>query len=154
VVLGEIEMGKWAKDEIERAFCHYEEVVERCGKSVDWDAYVDLFTEDAEYYDDVWEPRKRREAIRRWLKERFATYPADQIRYFPTQWYIIDEERGWVVCEFMNRMVDPGDGSIHQVKNYTRLKYAGNNMWSFQEDQYNPAAFAKMVEGWLQVKGE
>jgi hypothetical protein len=76
------------------------------------------------------------------------------IHYFPTQWYIIDEERGWIVCEFMNRMVDPGDGSVHQVKNYTRLEYAGNNMWSLQEDQYNPAAFARMIEGWLKARGE
>jgi len=147
-------VSQWTRDEIEQAFRHYEKVVEQCGKTVDWNAYADLFTEDAEYYDDVYEPRKGREAIRQWLKDCFAIYPADQIRYFPTQWYIIDEERGWIVCEFINRMGDLGDGSIHQCKNYTRLKYAGNNMWSFQEDQYNPEVFAKMVEGWLKAKNE
>jgi len=147
-------MGRWPKQEIEEAFHHYESVVEQCGACVNWDAYADLFVENAEYYDDVWPPRKSREKIRGWLKEMFAPYPNNQIRYFPTQWYIIDEERGWVVCEFMNRMVDPGDGSVHQIKNYTRLKYAGNNMWSFQEDQYNPGSFAKMIEGWLKAKGK
>ncbi|MBW2420058.1 MAG: hypothetical protein JRH19_16060 [Deltaproteobacteria bacterium] len=50
-------------------------------------------------------------------------------------------------------MVDPGDGKIYQQKNYARLKYAGNDKWSFQEDQYNPAAFQSMLQDWLKAKG-
>jgi len=49
-------------------------------------------------------------------------------------------------------MVDPGDGRIYEQKNYSRYKYAGNGMWSEAEDQYNPAALAKMHEEWMAAK--
>ena len=67
---------------------------------------------------------------------------------FPIEWYIIDEERGWVVCHVWNRMEDPGDGSIHQEYNFTLLKYAGDNRWSYEEDIYNPMRFGAMVAEW------
>lgn len=145
-------MAKWNRDEVERAFHHMLEVIDKCGVTVDWNPYVDLFTEDAEYYDDVFPPRVGREAIRKWLTGIFATYPQNHMRYFPNPWYVIDEERSWVVCEFLNRMADPGDGKIYEAKNYTLYKYAGKNMWSFEEDQYNPAALAKMLKEWMKAK--
>ena len=77
-----------------------------------------------------------------------STSPNDQMKFFPIEWYIIDDERGWVVCQVWNRMVDPGDGSLHQEYNFTLLKYAGNNLWSYEEDIYNPAGFGKMIKGW------
>ena len=72
--LGGIGMGKWARDEIEGAFRHYEEVVEKCGRSVDWDAYADLFTEDAEYYDEMYDLiGKYMSKINRFAKTRIFT---------------------------------------------------------------------------------
>jgi len=35
----------------------------------------------------------------------------------PAAWYVVDEERGWIICEILNRMKDPGDGSIHKGTN-------------------------------------
>ena len=64
---------------------------------------------------------------------------------FPIDWYVVDEERGWIVCQVENRMEDPGDGSIHQGANITILHYAGAGQWSYEEDVYNPAHFATMV---------
>ncbi|MBW2275320.1 MAG: nuclear transport factor 2 family protein [Deltaproteobacteria bacterium] len=146
-------MAKWSREEIEQAFHRYEEAVARCAKAVDWDEWCNLFTEDAEYHDDVWPMRRGAKEIADWMRRTFSAYPQNQMREFPTEWYIIDEDRGWVVCEFQNRMVDPGDGKIYQQKNYARLKYAGNDKWSFQEDQYNPAAFQSMLQDWLKAKG-
>ena len=74
--------------------------------------------------------------------------PNNQMKHFPIEWYIIDEERGWVVAQVWNRMVDPGDGSLHQAYNFTLLKYAGDNMWSYEEDVYNPKPFGEMIERW------
>jgi hypothetical protein len=51
-------------------------------------------------------------------------------------------------------MADPGDGSLHQAYNFTLLKYAGDGMWSYEEDIYNPASFADMVRGWIDRKRE
>ncbi len=81
-----------------------------------------------------------------------AQYPNCEMKYFPIEWYMIDEERGWVVAHVWNRMADPGDGSLHQAYNLTLLKYAGNLKWSYEEDIYNPAHFKDMVRGWLDRK--
>ena len=71
---------------------------------------------------------------------------------FPIDWYVVDEDRGWIVCQVENRMQDPGDGTIHQGANITILHYAGDGKWSYEEDVYNPAHFATMVKGWLAAK--
>ncbi len=146
-------MGQWSREEIDRAFRHMLSVIDRYPEERSWDSWVDLLTEDAVYCDDVFEPRIGREAIRGWLAKISSPYPVSEQIYYPCPWYIIDEERGWVVCEFLNRMVDPGDGKIYEQKNYSRYEYAGNNMWSEAEDQYNPAALVKMHKRWLAAKG-
>jgi len=74
------------------------------------------------------------------------------MKYFPHEWTMIDEERGWVVAQIWNRMADPGDGSLHQAYNITLLKYAGNRKWSYEEDVYNPAHFGEMIKAWLAAK--
>jgi len=66
---------------------------------------------------------------------------------FPIEWYVIDEEKGWVVCQVWNRMEDPGDGSVHQEYNITILKYAGDGRWSSEEDVYNPDALRRHGRG-------
>ena len=71
---------------------------------------------------------------------------------FPINWSIVDEDRGWIVCEVANRMDDPGDGSIHDGVNITILKYAGDGLWKSEEDVYNPAHFGTMLEGWVAAK--
>ena len=81
-----------------------------------------------------------------------GTFPGNAMPDFPVTWYVIDEERGWVVCEVQNRMADPGDGSIHEAANLTVLHYAGDGRWSYEEDAYNPAHFATMVKGWIDRK--
>ena len=77
-----------------------------------------------------------------------------KMRYFPIDWYTIDEDRGWIVAKVWNRMIDPGDGSIHQEHNITILRYAGEMKWSYEEDVYNPAHFATMIKGWMARKQE
>ena len=68
--------------------------------------------------------------------------------HLPVEQYIIDEERGWVVCQIRNRMGDPGDGSDHREYNFSLLKYAGDGLWSYEEDIYNPNRFIEMLEGY------
>ncbi|MGZ4517749.1 MAG: nuclear transport factor 2 family protein, partial [Mycobacteriaceae bacterium] len=36
----------------------------------------------------------------------------------------------------------------HQSPNITILTYAGDNLWSCEEDVYNPMEFGAMVMGW------
>jgi uncharacterized protein (TIGR02246 family) len=143
-------MSRWSRSELEEAFAHYQAVALEAGTSGDWNAWADLFTEDATYVEHLFGRFGGREAIRRWITTTMAEPVNDQMQFFPIEWYVIDEDRGWVVCQVWNRMVDPGDGSVHQEYNFTLLKYAGDNRWSYEEDIYNPAGFGTMVQGWLE----
>ena len=67
---------------------------------------------------------------------------------------MFDEDRGWIVCEIQNRLNDLGDGEIYQAANITKLHYAGDGMWSYEEDAYNPEAMAVVVKAWLAKKRE
>lgn len=75
-------------------------------------------------------------------------FPGSRMPIFPVTWYVVDEERGWIVAEIMNRMEDPGDGSIHEAANLSVLHYAGDGQWSHEEDVYNPNNFMAMIQGW------
>ena len=141
-------MGRWSREELEGAFANYQRLALEAGESGDWNPWVDQFTRDATYVEHHYGMFGGREAIRTWITSTMSTYPGNAMPHFPVEWYIIDEERGWVVCQVWNRMADPGDGSVHQAYNITILKYAGGGLWSYEEDIYNPASFAGMVGAW------
>ena len=143
-------MGRWARREIEEAFDHYQKTALRAGTSGDWRDWADLFTEDATYVEHLFGTFGGREAIYNWISRTMAHN--EHMKFFPIEWYVIDEERGWVVCQVWNRMVDPGDGSLHQAYNFSLLKYAGDGKWSYEEDVYNPTHFQTMLEGWQEAR--
>ena len=146
-------MGRWSRQELEEAFDHYQEMGRKAGTSGDWRCWADLFTEDATYVEHQAGTFGGREAIYNSFSKAM-TPPYDEMIYFPIDWYIIDEERGWIVCKIWNRMKDPGDGSLHQEYNFTLLKYAGNGLFSYQEDIYNPKFMVEMIEGYLKRRDE
>jgi hypothetical protein len=141
-------MGEFTRDEIERAFTAYQEAGERAGATGDWAAWADQFTEDATYVEHHYGRFEGREAIRDWISSTMSTFPGNRMPLFPVEWYVVDEDKGWVVCQVWNRMDDPGDGSVHQAANITILHYAGDGRWSYEEDVYNPAHFVEMLGGW------
>ena len=139
-------MGRWSRAEIEEAFAHYREVARRAAASGDWREWANLFTPDATYLEHHFGHMEGREAIYDWIQSTMSQWPGNEMIEFPIEWYIIDEDRGWVACQVWNRMADPGDGSLHQEHNLTLLKYAGDGLWSYEEDAYNPARFIAMLE--------
>jgi hypothetical protein len=145
-------MGRWTRQELEDAFARYRQVALESGESGDWNPWAELFTPDATYVEHHYGTMGGREAIRRWIVATMAQYPGKHMPHFPIEWYVIDDERGWVVCQVWNRMSDPGDGSVHQAYNFTLLKYAGEGLWEYEEDVYNPATFGTMVGEWEQRK--
>jgi hypothetical protein len=145
-------MGKWSRAELEEAFENYQRLALEAGTTGSWDRWAEQFTEDATYVEHLYGTLGGREAIRKWISDTMAAPINSEMKYFPMEWYIIDEERGWIVCQVWNRMADPGDGSLHQACNFTLLKYAGNMKWSYEEDIYNPAHFQTMIRGWLDRK--
>jgi hypothetical protein len=145
-------MGRWSREELEAAFENYQRTALEAGTTGNWDKWADLFTEDATYIEHHYGTFAGREAIRGWISSTMRQKPFNEMKYFPIEWYIIDEQRGWVVAQVWNRFEHPGDGSLHQAYNFTLLKYAGNGLWSFEEDIYNPAHFGEMVKGYLERK--
>jgi hypothetical protein len=141
-------MTSWTRAELESAFGNYQETVRGVAKSGDWSVFADLFTEDADYNEHAYGRFSGREAIRRWVIRTMTTFPGSAMISFPISWYVIDDERGWIVCEVRNVMADPGDGSLHQEPNLTVLHYAGENLFSHEEDVYNPARYLPMVKAW------
>lgn len=137
--------GPWSREELEREFAKYRER----GAAGDWNAWADQFTEDARYVEHEFGVFEGREAIREWITATMSGWPGNEMPAFPVEWYLIDEQRGWIVAKIWNRMNDPGDGSLHQEYNLTVLHYAGDGLWSYEEDVYNPAHFATMLGDYL-----
>ena len=143
-------MGQWSRDELESAFERQKQIVVEIGKSWDWSRFADQFTEDATYAEHSYGTMHGRERIREWIVSTMNTFPGNEMPFFPSSWYSIDEAKGWVICEFLNRMKDPGDGSIHERPNISVLKYAGGGLFSYEEDAYNPLNFLPMVQEYIQ----
>ena len=145
-------MSQWSRAEIESAFAQHEQVVVEIGQSWDWSRYADEFTEDALYVEHALGTFRGRDAIRDWIVSTMNTFPGSEMPLFPTSWHAIDDQKGWVFCEVLNRMKDPGDANIHQQANITVLKYAGDMQFSSEEDAYNPANFAPVVKAWIEAE--
>ena len=137
--------------EIEQAFRDYQAAVQRIADTGDWPDFADLFTEDATYEEHAFGSFTGREAIRSWVVRTMTSFPGNTMTSFPIAWHVVDEATSRVICEVRNLMPDPGDGSQHEASNLTILTYAGDGLWSREEDVYNPMRFARMSAGWAEV---
>lgn len=138
----------FTRAQLEDAFAGYQQCGKRAAETHDWNPWADQFTEDATYVEHLYGSFSGREAIRAWITKTMTTFPGVRMPIFPVTWSVLDPDRGWVVCEIVNRMEDPGDGSVHEAANLTVLHYAGDGLWSREEDVYNPANFMTMIQGW------
>ena len=145
-------MPRFSRDELEREFAQYQARGAEAGRTGDWGPWADQFTVDATYVEHHYGTFEGRDAIRTWITSCMSEFPGNAMPDFPVDWYVVDEARGWIVCQVENRMVDPGDGGVHQASNITILHYAGDGLWSYEEDVYNPAHFGTMVAAWHAAK--
>lgn len=137
------------RQEIEDAFTRYREAAQEAGRTGNWQPWVDCFTEDCSYVEHMYGTFKGRQQVLDWITPVMTAWPFDHMQIFPWDWYSIDEEQGWVVGQVENRFVDPGDGQVYEAANWTRLVYAGDGLFSEEEDVYNPAEFEPVVKAWL-----
>jgi hypothetical protein len=70
-------------------------------------------------------------------------------------WHIVDEERGWVVFQCQNRLAHPTDpqGAPFQFPTWTLIRYAGDLLWSYEEDNYNPREAGDVIKAWIEAGG-
>ena len=137
--------------EIEQAFVDYQAAVAGIASSGDWASFADLFTRDATYEEHAFGSFTGREAIRAWVVDTMTSFPGNTMSSFPIAWHVVDQPTQRVICEVRNLMPDPGDGTVHEASNLTILTYAGDGLWSREEDVYNPMRFAQMCVAWAEV---
>jgi len=142
-------MGDYTREELQSAHDHFVSVANDCARRGEWRAWADLFTDDAEYFEHTYGRFHGPDEIYNWIQPLMAQWPNSEMNAFPHDWCVMDEERGWWICQIENRFRDPGDGKIYQEHNLTVLHYAGNNQWSFEEDAYNPTNFVPVVTEWM-----
>ena len=70
---------------------------------------------------------------------------------FPLAWQVVDVPTSRLICEVRNLMPDPGDGTHLEEPNLTIVTYAGDGLFSREEDVYNPLRFARMAVRWARI---
>lgn len=141
----------YTRDEIQAAFEKFDAAAQRAGETGDWRPWAECFTPDVHYIEHHYGEFHGRDAVVAWITETMTTWPFTHMREFPWDWITIDAEQGFVVGQVENRFIDPGDGEVYQAANWTRLVYAGDGLFSSEEDVYNPMHFAPVVSAWLRA---
>ena len=78
-------------------------------------------------------------------------YPGSEMPVYPVSWRSIDTEKGWVISEIMNQLRHPATAPSTRVPSSTTDIQAGDGLWSYEEDAYNPMNFLVMVQGYTQA---
>jgi ketosteroid isomerase-like protein len=131
--------------EVEEAWRHFIAV----GDSGDWNAWADLHSEDGVWIEHHLGVFRGREAIRKAIVEVMKPVP---MMLFPVEWHMVDGNR--VVFYPWQVFPDPkGGDAIHRFGCVTVLEYAGEGLWSLQEDLYNPREAQQVIERWIAAGG-
>jgi hypothetical protein len=144
-------IGRFTAGEITEAYAAMHAQVQDYATSGEWGAFADHFTDDAEYVEHAFGTFRGREQIREWSVRTMTSYPGTEMTGFPLAWQVVDEPTSRLICEVRNLMPDPGDGSHHEEANLTIMTYAGDGLFSREEDIYNPLRFLKMAVRWGRV---
>lgn len=119
--------------ELEAAFQKYLELgaFER-----NWNAWADLFAEDAYYYECQYGTFRGREEIRKWITTVMAGVP--DMYFPPPKWVVMDGDR---VCFCIdNAYPDPKNSAASiAFPTFTMLHYR-DGFWAAEEDYYDVKA--------------
>lgn len=146
--------GTFSAAEITEAYAAMHARVQEYATTGRWEAFADHFTEDAEYVEHAFGTFRGRDQIREWSVRTMTSYPGSEMTGFPLAWQVVDEPTSRLICEVRNLMPDPGDGSHHEESNLTIMTYAGDGLFSREEDVYNPLRFLQMSVLWARIAAE
>jgi hypothetical protein len=142
---------RFTADEITAAYAEMHTHVQRYADTGDWDDFANHFTPDATYIEHAFGTFHGRDQIREWSVKTMTSFPGSVMTGFPLAWQVVDVPTSRLICEVRNPMPDPGDGSIHEESNLTIMTYAGDGLFSCEEDIYNPLRFMKMSVRWARI---
>jgi hypothetical protein len=142
---------RFSAGEITEAYAAFHARVAGFVESGDWSGYADLFTPDATYVEHAMGTFRGRDEIREWAVRTMTSYPGRVMTGFPLAWQVVDADAARLVCEVRNPMPDPGDGTLLEEPNITIMTYAGDGLFSCEEDVYNPLRFHTMALRWARI---
>ncbi len=125
-------MAGYSRSEVEKEFAHFYNigcVVE------DWDAWANLFTDDARYVEHFWGEMHGSAEVLAWIDPVMAGVPEI---YTVLDWYMIDGDK--VVWSVQNRRDNPdpeGDPVYFDFPGLSVAGYAGGGKWSYEEDYWD-----------------
>ena len=135
-----------SRQEVEEAWRHFIAI----GHSADWHAWANLHSEEGLWVEHHLGCFEGREAIREAILEVMKPVP---MMLFPVEWHVIEGSR--VVFYPWQVFPDPkGADDLYRFGCVTILEYAGNGLWSRQEDLYNPREAQQVVERWIEAGGQ
>jgi len=139
-------MSTHPRSEIEEAYHHFIAV----GDSGNWNAWADLHSEDGVWVEHHLGTFHGREEIRRAIVAVMAQAPPME---FPVAWHVVEGNR--VVFYPWQVFPDPaGGGEDFRFGCVTVLEYAGQGLWSYQEDLYNPREAESVLKRWVAAGGK
>jgi len=139
-------MATFERAEVEAAFRDFV----KSGDAGDWNAWANIHTEDCVWVEHHLGTHHGREEIRRGILEVMKPVP---MMFFPVEWHVIDGNR--VVTYVWQQLPDPkGGDEIYRFGNVTILEYAGEGLWSYQEDLYNPREAEAVIGSWIEAGGK
>ena len=140
-------MTTFPADEVLEAHRRYIAIRERIDAGeLRWDALEEMFTDDAIFVDPHWGRIEGLENVKHfWLDSMSGLEDWS----FPHEWEAVGGN--WLVTGWQNRL--PGrraDGSFYQVPGMSRLLYAGNGKFSYEQDLINMVHVAEVMQesGW------
>ncbi|MGH9027205.1 MAG: nuclear transport factor 2 family protein [Acidimicrobiia bacterium] len=135
-------MPRYDLDEVEQAFRRYWKTT----VDEDWDAWADMFTEDADYLDCYLGSLKGREAIREYIKPLMASCPEVYSTY---EWHLCSPD-GRCVVHMQNRRDNPEPGAPPiDCAGITVLQYSGDGKFSNEEDYWDVKAGIATTEQYV-----
>ncbi len=139
-------MTSHSRSELEEAWRHFVAV----GDSGDWNAWADLHSEDGLWVEHHLGTFRGRERIRAAILDVMKPVP---MMRFPVAWHVVEGDR--VVFYPWQVFPDPtGGDQVFRFGCVTVLSYAGDGLWSYQEDLYNPREAEHVMKRWVAAGGK
>src|ERR1700723_1125423 len=126
------------RQEVQETVERYHKLRERIDEGLEPNAFgvlADFYTEDAVYIDGAWGRIEGREAIAHWLVDSMLGMEDWK---FPIEFTAIEGNDVVVKWTQIMPRLRP-DGTPYRQSGYSRLIYAGDGKFSYEEDTYNMA---------------
>ncbi len=113
----------------------------------DWDAWSDLFTEDAEYVEHVLGSMHGRAEIKPWIIKIMNDFSELYTFY---EWHMVEGDRVVVYMQNRRDHPDPTQPPI-DFPGITILHYAGDGKWDLEEDYWAYSLATRAAKQYLEA---